>query len=88
VASQKPAGYMDENSPAEIVMNFFEVNYVPSKTNLNKTFRRFGPLKESETEVDRDTSPAIVVFKKSSNAEVAFSSAGRFNIFGPMLVNY
>jgi hypothetical protein len=88
VATEKPVGYVDENSPAEIVMNFSEVNSVPSETNLNKTFRRFGPLKESETEVDRDTSRARVVFKKSSDAEVAFSSAGRFNIFGPMLVNY
>ncbi|XP_059458378.1 uncharacterized protein LOC132187973 isoform X2 [Corylus avellana] len=88
VATEKPAGYVDENSPAEIVMNFSEVNSVPSETSLNKTFRRFGPLKESETEVDRDTSRARVVFKKSSDAEVAFSSAGRFNIFGPKLVNY
>jgi hypothetical protein len=88
VATEKPTGYVDENSPAEIVMNFSEVNSVPSETSLNKTFRRFGPLKESETEVDRDTSRARVVFKKSSDAEVAFSSAGRFNIFGPMLVNY
>ncbi|KAG6728460.1 hypothetical protein I3842_02G174000 [Carya illinoinensis] len=88
VAAEKPAGYVDENSPAEIVMNFAEVNSVPSETNLNKMFRRFGPLKESETEVDRDTSRARVVYKHSSDAEVAFSSARRFNIFGPTLVNY
>jgi hypothetical protein len=30
MASEKPAGYVDENSPAEIVMNFSEVNSVPS----------------------------------------------------------
>ncbi|KAG6728465.1 hypothetical protein I3842_02G174200 [Carya illinoinensis] len=88
VAADKPAGYVDENSPAEIVMNFSEVNSVPTETNLNKMFRRFGPLKESETEVDRDTSRARVVYKHSSDAEVAFSSARRFNIFGPTLVNY
>jgi hypothetical protein len=88
VAAEKPDGYLDENSPAEIIMNFSEVNSVPLETNLNKMFRRFGPLKESETEVDRDTSRARVVFKKSSDAEAAYSSAGRFNIFGPILVNY
>ena len=88
VAAEKPVGYVDENSPAEILMNFSEVNSVPSETNLNKMFRRFGPLKLSETEVDRDMSRARVVFKKSSDAEIAYSSAGRFNIFGPTVVNY
>jgi hypothetical protein len=29
-----------------------------------------------------------VVFKKSVDAEVAFSSAKKFNIFGSVLVNY
>ncbi|KAL4621361.1 hypothetical protein ACB092_06G221900 [Castanea dentata] len=88
VAAEKPVGYVDENSPAEILMNFSEVNSVPSETNLNKMFRRFGPLKLSETEVDRDMSRARVVFKKSSDAEIAYSSAGRFNIFGLTVVNY
>lgn len=88
VAAEKPVGYVDENSPAEILMNFSEVNSVPSETNLNKMFRRFGPLKLSETEVDRDMSRARVVFKKSSDAEIAYSSAGRFNIFGSTVVNY
>ncbi|CAJ2673489.1 unnamed protein product [Trifolium pratense] len=86
--SEKPSGYIDENAPAELVMNFAEFNSVPLETNLNKMFRRFGPLKESETEVDRVSSRARVVFKKCVDAEVAFSSAKKFNIFGSVLVNY
>ncbi|XP_038892145.1 uncharacterized protein LOC120081387 [Benincasa hispida] len=75
-------------SPAELVMNFSEVDSVPSEKTLNNMFRRFGPLRESETEVDREGGRARVVFKKSSDAEIAYSSAGRFSIFGPRLVNY
>ncbi|KAL5067065.1 hypothetical protein RYX36_017952 [Vicia faba] len=88
VTPEKPPGYIDENAPAELVMNFAEFNSVPPEANLNKMFRRFGPLKESETEVDRVSSRARVVFKKCVDAEVAFSSAKKFNIFGSVLVNY
>ncbi|XP_038689608.1 uncharacterized protein LOC119988593 isoform X1 [Tripterygium wilfordii] len=88
VAARKPIGYVDENSPAELVMNFSEVNTVPSELNLNKMFKHFGPLKESETEVDKEASRARVVFKRCSDAEAAFSSAGKFGIFGPVAVNY
>ncbi|KAG5062544.1 hypothetical protein JHK85_003727 [Glycine max] len=87
-APAKPPGYIDENAPAELVMNFAELGSVPSETNLNKMFRRFGPLKEAETEVDTVSSRARVVFKKCVDAEVACSSAQKFNIFGPILVNY
>lgn len=86
--SEKPSGYIDDKSPAELVMNFAELDSVPSETNLNKMFRRFGPLKESETEVDTMGSRARVVFKKCADAEVAFNSAKKFNIFGAILVNY
>ncbi|KAK0592881.1 hypothetical protein LWI29_027152 [Acer saccharum] len=40
------------------------------------------------TEVDRETSRARVVFKRSADAEVAHSSAAKFNIFGSMIVNF
>lgn len=92
VAVEKPANNVDEKErgllPAELILNFPEVDSVPSEMILNKMFRRFGPLKESETEVDRVTSRARVVFKRCSDAEVAFSSAGMINIFAPTHVNY
>ncbi|KAI9389425.1 hypothetical protein POPTR_008G044600v4 [Populus trichocarpa] len=88
VSTQKPVGYVDEKAPAELVMHFPVVDSVPSEISLNKMFRRFGPLKESETEVDRDTNRARVIFKRCSDAEAAYGSAPKFNIFGPILVNY
>ncbi|KAM7499193.1 hypothetical protein LguiA_023607 [Lonicera macranthoides] len=75
-------------APTGLILNFMEGGYVPSEINLNKMFRRFGALKESETEVDRQANRARVVFKKGSDAEVAINSAAKFNIFGPMPVNY
>ncbi|KAL2555383.1 uncharacterized protein Fot_00122 [Forsythia ovata] len=77
-----------ESLPAELVLNFAERDSLPSEINLNRIFKRFGPLMESETEVDRDSGRAKVIFKRGSDAEVAFSSAGKFDIFGPVLVNY
>ncbi|KAF2318590.1 hypothetical protein GH714_009188 [Hevea brasiliensis] len=88
LSAENPAGYVDENAPAELVMHFPVVDCVPSEISLNKMFRRFGPLKESETEVDKDTNRARVVFKKCSDAEAAYGSAPKFNIFGSILVNY
>ncbi|XP_022957195.1 uncharacterized protein LOC111458663 isoform X1 [Cucurbita moschata] len=88
MTAEKYTSFVDQPSPAELVMNFSEVDSVPSEKTLNNMFRRFGPLRESETEVDREGGRARVVFKKSSDGEIAYSSAGRFSIFGPRLVNY
>ncbi|XP_012569796.1 PWWP domain-containing protein 5-like [Cicer arietinum] len=85
---EKPSGYIDEKSPAELVLKFAELDSVLSETSLNNIFKHFGPLKESETEIDRGSSQARVVFKKCADAEAAFSSAKKFNIFGRTLVNY
>ncbi|CAI0442869.1 unnamed protein product [Linum tenue] len=85
---KKPIGYVDEKAPAELVMHFPVVDSVPSEMKLNKMFKSFGPLKESETEVDRDTNRARVVFKHCSDAQTAYGSASKFNIFGSLLVNY
>ncbi|KAL8052196.1 hypothetical protein ABFX02_06G196900 [Erythranthe guttata] len=77
-----------ESSPAELILTFAERKCVPSEINLNKMFRRFGPLMESETEVDHETGCAKVIFKRGSDAEVARNSSEKFGIFGPVLVNY
>ncbi|CAA0814485.1 Tudor/PWWP/MBT superfamily protein [Striga hermonthica] len=77
-----------ESSPAELILNFVQRNNIPSEINLNKMFRRFGPLMESETEVDHESGCAKVIFKRGCDAEVARDSSERFNIFGAGLVNY
>ncbi|GJS65364.1 putative PWWP domain-containing protein [Tanacetum coccineum] len=77
-----------QNLATEVLMKYPEGIYFPSEIHLNKMFRRFGPLVESETEVDRQSGRARVVFKKCSDAEVAHSSAGKFNIFGSIAVAY
>ncbi|CAI9091000.1 OLC1v1025913C1 [Oldenlandia corymbosa var. corymbosa] len=74
--------------PAELVLTFAEGNSVPSEINLNKIFRRFGAIKESETEVDFDSHRARVVFKRGAEAEAAYTSVGRINIFGSKAVSY
>ncbi|XP_076884233.1 uncharacterized protein LOC143533276 isoform X2 [Bidens hawaiensis] len=77
-----------ENLATEVVLKFEEGINFRSEAQLNKMFRRFGPLMESETEVDRAGGRARVVFKKCSDAEVAHNSAGHFNIFGSVNVSY
>ncbi|KAM7272672.1 hypothetical protein ACFE04_027335 [Oxalis oulophora] len=79
---------LDPKAPAELVMNFSEVHAVPSETKLNRMFRHFGPIKESQTEVDREGGRARLVFRRFSDAQVAYNSAAKFNIFGAVLVNY
>ncbi|GAB2287698.1 hypothetical protein Dimus_022062 [Dionaea muscipula] len=88
--AEKPATHerKQDQLPTELILNFNEVDAVPSEENLIQMFRHFGPLKESETEVDRQTSRAKVVFKRCSDAEVAYSSAAVFNIFGSAVINY
>ncbi|KAK9290413.1 hypothetical protein L1049_008582 [Liquidambar formosana] len=89
--AEEPVGHInskEELSPTALILNFTDLDSVPSETNLNKIFSRYGPLNESETEVLSKSSRAKVVFKRKSDAETAFSSAGKFSIFGPSLVSY
>lgn len=76
------------SSPTALTLKFTDLDSVPSTTDLNKIFGRFGPLIESKTELLTKTNRAKVVFKRRSDAETAFSSAGKYSIFGPALVSY
>ncbi|KAL6545276.1 hypothetical protein OROGR_009150 [Orobanche gracilis] len=77
-----------ESLPAELILKFAERSCIPSEINLNKMFRRFGPLMESETEVDHESGCAKVIFKRGGDAEVARDSSEKFKIFEPVLVSY
>ncbi|KAI3882677.1 hypothetical protein MKX03_031537 [Papaver bracteatum] len=78
----------DDPSPTALVLNFTQADSIPLETDLNKIFSRFGALLESDTEVTKKCCRAKVVFKNRNDAEVAFSSAGKFSIFGPALASY
>ncbi|PON69231.1 PWWP domain containing protein [Parasponia andersonii] len=78
----------EDLSQTALILNFTDLDSVPSETNLNKIFSRYGPLNELETEVFKKSSRAKVVFRKRSDAETAFSSAGKYSTFGPSLVSY
>ncbi|KAL5546222.1 hypothetical protein UlMin_005909 [Ulmus minor] len=78
----------EEVSPTALILNFTDLDSVPSQANLIDIFRPYGPLNESETEVLKKSSRAKVVFSRRSDAEKAFSSAGKYRVFGPSLVSY
>ncbi|KAI4382750.1 hypothetical protein MLD38_008671 [Melastoma candidum] len=60
---------MGDNSPAELILIFPKTGSFPVAATLNKTLKMFGPLKESETQVDRKSNRARVVFRKFSDAK-------------------
>ncbi|TVU19720.1 hypothetical protein EJB05_35889, partial [Eragrostis curvula] len=78
----------DELKPTALVLSFGRPGALPSEMDLIKTFSRYGPLKETETEVHQDTNTAKVVFKKRLDAERGFSVAGKYGTFGPSLRSY
>ncbi|XP_039144764.1 uncharacterized protein LOC120282095 isoform X2 [Dioscorea cayenensis subsp. rotundata] len=80
--------HSDECTPTELVLCFNKPDSMPSRTDLIKIFGRYGPLKESATEVMKKTNRVKVVFKRRADAEIAFSSAGKYSIFGPSLISY
>ncbi|XP_073114597.1 uncharacterized protein [Elaeis guineensis] len=79
---------VDECTPTALILSFNGASPLPSQTDLIRTFSRYGPLKEAETEVQSKTNRVKVVFKKRADAEIAFSSAGKYSIFGPALLSY
>lgn len=79
---------VEECNPAALILNFSDPNALPSKSNLIMIFSQYGPLKKADTEVSKKSRRASVVFKRGADAEVAFSSAGKFSAFGPALVSY
>ncbi|RZB72429.1 uncharacterized protein LOC114380778 [Glycine soja] len=91
--SSKLVEHLDGSSkedfcPTALTLKFTNFDSVPSTTDLNNIFGRFGPLIESKTELLERTNRARVVFQRRSDAETAFSSAGKYSIFGPSLVSY
>ncbi|KAJ9554862.1 hypothetical protein OSB04_009476 [Centaurea solstitialis] len=68
-----------ENSATALILKFANLDSIPSP---------LWAVRETETEVMKKNNCAKVVFEAQSNAETAFSSAGKFSIFGPSLISY
>ncbi|XP_058067470.1 PWWP domain-containing protein 3-like isoform X2 [Magnolia sinica] len=67
---------------AALLLTFAPGITLPSKDDLLKVFGKFGDLKESETEVLKDSGCARIVFAKISDAEEAFNGPERKSAFG------
>uniref|UniRef100_A0ACD5U1Z0 Uncharacterized protein n=1 Tax=Avena sativa TaxID=4498 RepID=A0ACD5U1Z0_AVESA len=77
-----------EVKPTALILIFGRSPDLPSEMDLHRMFSLYGPLKETETEVHRNTNTVKVVFKKRVDAERAFSAAGKFVSFGPSLPQF
>ncbi|KAK9061441.1 hypothetical protein SSX86_018622 [Deinandra increscens subsp. villosa] len=77
-----------ENSAAALTFKFTNLDPVPSVRKLHEIYRRYGALQETETRVLNKKNCVRLVFERKCDAEAAFSSSGKFSIFGPALVSY
>ncbi|XWS43633.1 hypothetical protein CRYUN_Cryun16bG0120600 [Craigia yunnanensis] len=79
---------MGDLSPTALILKFSDIESVPSAEDLNKIFSHYGPLVAPGAEVFKKSIRAKVVFKRRADAETAFSSSGKYSVFGPSLVSY
>ncbi|KAI4305575.1 hypothetical protein L6164_028935 [Bauhinia variegata] len=70
-----------------LFLKFAPVVSVPSKEDLLATFIQFGPLKESEVQLLKDTGIAQIVFANCSDAGDAFCSVVQNKPFGTTLID-
>ncbi|CAH2074391.1 unnamed protein product [Thlaspi arvense] len=78
----------DSSAPNALILKFSDSGFVPTEEKLNIIFNRYGPLRESETPIMKKGKRAKVVFKRGEDAKTAFSSSGKYSIFGPSLLSY
>ncbi|KAM0023031.1 putative non-specific serine/threonine protein kinase [Helianthus debilis subsp. tardiflorus] len=77
-----------ENSSTSLTFKFTNLDPVPSVKKLHVIYRRFGALLEAETRVLKKKKCVKLVFERKCDAEAAFSSSGKYSIFGPALLSY
>lgn len=78
----------EEYRPTALILKFKNLDSIPSVKNLNEIFSRFGIMDESQTKILSRSKCVKVTFLRPEDAETAFSSAGKYSIFGPSLISY
>ncbi|XP_051136655.1 uncharacterized protein LOC127255238 [Andrographis paniculata] len=78
---------INEDPGGSILLNFVAESTLPAKETLVANFSRYGLLKESEIQINDDSSVQIV-YERSSDAKFAFRSLERSNPFGEALSSF
>ncbi|KAG6503635.1 uncharacterized protein LOC121984627 [Zingiber officinale] len=82
------AKIVDRCMPTALVLNFNKSSPLPSEVDLIRIFCRYGPIVEVATEVQQESNSVKLIFKRITDAEMAFSSARKYGWFGPSLLSY
>lgn len=70
-------------NPVALVLDFAQATPLPSRDDLLSTFRKFGSVIHSETDIVKGQRRARVVFATRAEAEAAYSCAEILGTFGP-----
>ncbi|KAK4781363.1 hypothetical protein SAY86_015465 [Trapa natans] len=84
----KPTHHEKRDKGASLVVSFGPGSSLPTKDELLHTFETFGSLNESKTKMYSNNCSAIIVFKKTCDAESALESSLMASPFGTASVNF